>query len=419
MGSLIDELKKKDKKGILNQNISQVGYPTKLLPLDFMNGYQVNVRDDNNTILDRWANVGIFSGSFVTIVGKPGVAKTAFCVQTAANICRPFNESEIILLDLEISSNITRLTNLMGYTNKELKRKFTYLNDFHYIEDIFKLVYHIAEIKLANKAKYEVKRDRKNEFNEDIVELAPTVIIIDSLAQVVTKDMEGNDEIAGMTYAGRKARAIKDFYSRARPIMVKANIIIFAINHLNAKIDINPMVKSQASIMYLKQDESTPGGNAPLYLAQTFWKFVQCGKFTKDKDGFNGFAVRAETIKSKTNQGGTSSVIIYTSDHGFDPYKTLLYFLKEHNLIEGRNPYSYFRSKPELKFDSREFSDLCANDTEFYKEACRCAGPYLYAMLGNSDDLSDYDESDEEVSKRLTRSYELENNIEQTEVSLD
>ena len=419
MGSIMNALRKQDKKGVLNQNISQVGYPTKLLPLDFLNGYQVNVRNDKNDVIDRWANVGIFSGSFITIVGKPGVAKTAFCVQAAANICRPYNESEIILLDLEGSSNITRLTNLMGYTNEELKKKFTYLNDFHYVEDIFKLVYHIAEIKLANKDQYRVKRGRKNEFNEDIDELAPTVIIIDSLAQVVTKDMENNDEIAGMTYGGRKARAIRDFYSRSRPLMIKANIIILVINHISAKIDINPMAKSQASIMYLKQDEATPGGTAPLYLAQTLWKFVQCGKFTVDKDGFNGFAVRAETIKSKTNQGGTSVVIIYTSDHGFDPYRTLLYFLKEHGLIEGRNPYSYFKSKPDMKFDSRNFTDLCMNDFEFYKEAMVCAGPALYGLLGNSDDLSNYDESEEEVNKRLQRSYELENKIEQSEVSLD
>ena len=154
----MNELRKKDKKGILNQNISQIGYPTKLLPLDFRNGYQVNVRNDNDEVVDRWANIGIFSGSFVTVVGKPGVAKTAFCVQVAAEMCRPYEKSEIILLDLEGSSNVTRLTNLMGYTNKEVKEKFTYLNDFHYIEDIFKLIYHIADIKLNDKETYRIDR---------------------------------------------------------------------------------------------------------------------------------------------------------------------------------------------------------------------------------------------------------------------
>ena len=419
MGSIMNELRKKDKKGILNQNISQIGYPTKLLPLDFRNGYQVNVRNDNDEVVDRWANIGIFSGSFVTVVGKPGVAKTAFCVQVAAEMCRPYEKSEIILLDLEGSSNVTRLTNLMGYTNKEVKEKFTYLNDFHYIEDIFKLIYHIADIKLNDKETYRIDRKRRNEFNEPIQELAPTVIIVDSLAQVVTKDLEGSDEIAGMTYGGRKARAISDFYRRCRPIMIKANIIVLVINHITNKIDINPMAKSQASIMYMKQDEAMPGGQAPLYLAQTFLKFVQCGKFTEEKDGFNGFAVRAEFIKSKTNQGGTSCVIIYTSDHGFDPYRTLLYHLKEYNMIEGRNPYSYFRSNPELKFDSREFSTLCENDPKFFKEALICAGPSLYGFLGNGDDLTKYEEADDEVRKRLQRSYELENGIESQKVSLE
>ena len=160
--------------------------------------------------------------------------------------------------------------------------------------------------------------------------------------------------------------------------------------------------------MYLKQDESTPGGNAPLYLAQTFLKFVQCGKYEEEKDGFNGFKVRCELIKSKTNRGGSSCELVYDMRTGFDPYRTLLLHMKEYGLIEGRNPYSYFAGQPDFKFDTRNFSDLCREDPAIFKRAMIASGPSLYSFLGNSDDIARLEEPNDEVMKRLAESNAIE-----------
>lgn len=398
MGFLMDDLSKKDKKGVLTQNVSLIGYPTKILPFDFRNGYQVKVYDKDDKVVDRWANIGLFSGTFITVAGKNGVAKTAFCVQAAAEICRPYKESEVFLLDLEGNSNISRLLTLTQYSMKEWDSKFHYLNDFHYVEEIFEFVYKVAETKCTNKDIFVYDTGKLNEFGEPMKQMVPTVIIIDSIPELVTKDLEGEMTMAGMTYAGRKARVIKEFYTRARPIMQRANIIIFAVNHINDKVDINPMAKTQADNMYLKQNEALPGGKAPLYLAQNLLKFVQCGKYTEEKDGFNGFMVRCEFIKSKTNESGTSCNLIYDMKTGFDRYKTLLEHIKANGLLEGRNPYCYFRSNPNKKFDSRKFTELCMEDPELYKEAMVCAGPSLYGELGNIDYLNKYgSESDDAV----------------------
>lgn len=409
MSYLSDVLKSKDKKGILlNQNISAVGYPTKLLPLDFRNGYQVNVSDADGNVIERWANIGIFGGNFITIAGKPGVAKTAFAVQIACEMCRNYKEAEVWHLDLEGSSNISRMMKLAKYDYNEMRSKYHYLNDYHYIEDIFQLINEIAEIKCTNKDIFEVKSERKNEFGETIRQLVPTVMIIDSLPMLVTKDLEGNKDMTGSTYESRRAKVISQFYRRLKPVIQRGNIIVIMINHLTAKIDINPMQKTQAQVMYLKQDESVPGGNASLYLAQTFLKFVQCGKYTDEKDGFNGFMVRCEIIKSKTNRAGSSCNLVYDMATGFDPYRTLMEHIKENGLLEGRNPYCYFKSNPELKFDSRKFTQLCEEDPKYFKEALICAGPSLYSYLGNSEDLQKAEEPDEEVLKRLKLSHERE-----------
>lgn len=408
MGALYSALKKQDKKGLLDQNISSIGYPTKLLPLDFRNGYQVNVCDKKGNVIRRWANVGLFGGSFITVAGKPGVAKTAFCVKAAAEICRPFEQAEIYHLDLEGSSNISRLMTLTQYDYKEMESKYHYMKDYHYIEDIFQLICTMAELKLTNKEDFSVKTNKLDEFGNMEKQLVPTVVIIDSIPMLVTKDLEGSDEIASMTYAGRRARVLSEFYRRLRPVIQRGNIIVMAINHINQKIDINPMAKSQAQIMYLKQDEATPGGNAPLYLAQTFLKFVQCGKYTMEKDGFNGFLVRSELIKSKTNRGGSSCELVYDMATGFDQYRTLLHHLKENGLIEGRNPYSYFKGHPELKFDTRNFPEECKNNIEFFKKAVYIAIPSLYSYLGNIEDLDSIAEKDEVVQQRFLESNAIE-----------
>ena len=404
MGYLSDTLQKIDKKGLLSDATPLVGYPTMLLPLDFRNGYQVNVYDDTGNIVDRWANIGLFGGTFITVTGKTSTAKTAYCVQAGAEMCRPYEAAELHLLDIEGSSNVSRIMKLIDYDFKDIQAKFQYHDEFQYIEDIFDYINAMAEVKLNNREIFESEIKHRNEFGVMKKTLVPTVIIIDSLPMLVTKDLEGLEGMAGQTYDSRKARVISQFYKRLRPVIKRANITVMMINHLNSKIEINPFAKSQSQIMYMKQDEAMPGGNAPLYLAQTVLKFKSNGSFTKEKDGFDGFSINVQIIKSKTNRAGTTCNIIYDAEYGFDRYRTLYEFMKEIGLIEGRNPYLYIKGFPELKFASKDFRNACLEKPDLFKRASLVAAPYLYGYLGNADDLASYDEPNEEVLKRLEMS---------------
>ena len=402
MGFLSKTLKKMDKKGLLEEATPLIGYATQMLPFDFRNGYQVNVHDEDGKVIDRWANIGLFGGTFITVTGKTSTAKTAFCVQMAAEICRPFEAAEFHLLDIEGSSNPSRVMKLINYDSfDDIKNKFQYHDEFQYIEDVFEFVNEMAKIKLDNRDVFATDNTHRNEFGEVRKTLAPTVLIIDSLPMLVTKDLEGMEGMAGQTYNGRKAIQISQFYKRLRPVIKKANIIIMVINHLNFKMDMNPFAKSQAQIMYMKQDEAMPGGNAPLYLAQSVLKFTSCAKYTAEKDGYDGFAIRIDIIKSKTNRAGTSCVLIYDADYGFDKYRTLFEFLKENALIEGRNPYLYIKGCPDMKFSSKDFRDACITNRDLYKTAVIAALPILYSYLGNLEDMDSYQESNEVLAERF------------------
>ena len=401
MGFLSNTLEKIDTKGLLKEAAPVSGYPTQLYPLDFRNGYEVNVYDDNGKIIDRWANIGLFGGTFITVTGKTGTAKSAYCTTAAAAICAGFDEAEIHILDIEGSYNVSRIIKLTGYDYDEYVNKVKYHDEFQYIEDVFEFIVAIGNTKLNNKEVFAVENKRKNEFGMVRPAMAPTVIILDSLPMVMTKELEGIEGMATQMYNQRRNQQISQFYKRLRPIMRKANITVFVVNHLNPKIETNPFAKTQAQIMYMAQDEAMPGGNAPLYLAQTVLKFIYCGKFTIEKDGFDGFAIRVLLVKSKTNRAGTTCTLIYDSEYGFDKYRTMFYFLKEHELIEGRNPYLYIKGMPDMKFSSKDFHNACEQNFDLFKRAVTVASPILYGYLGNVEDLESYSESNEEILKRM------------------
>lgn len=355
---LLDKLREKDKKGLFNPSQVSVNYSTGFLPFDYLNGYKVKVMDINENLVGSYPAVGITGGTFVTIIGKSGVAKTTWTIQTAFNMVKDFSDDAFVMMyDLEQALNYTRIKNITGATQEELNNKFVLRQEKNYIEDIFDSIISIANTKEANKEDFTYDTGNVDEFNKPIRAYVPTVIIIDSIPTLASRETEGDEEMKSQTDAMKAAKQLKQFYSKLMPIIKTYNITIFTINHINVKIEINPFAKTQNQIMYLKQDESLPGGNAPIYYANTLIKFVSSTKFKKEDDGFDGFMVRAELIKSRSNRAGQSCNLIYNQVSGFDPILTLYQYADDNGLIDGRNPYKYFKSNKDIKFDSRKFKD--------------------------------------------------------------
>ena len=59
--------------------------------------------------------------------------------------------------------------------------------------------------------------------------------------------------------ATASAKTNAAIFKRIIPLLNRANIILMVINHINEKIDINPMAKTKALFTYLKQNEAIPG----------------------------------------------------------------------------------------------------------------------------------------------------------------
>jgi predicted ATP-dependent serine protease len=91
---------------------------------------------------------------------------------------------------------------------------------------------------IENKKDYLYDTGMKDEFARPISVYAPTVIILDSIPTMSSKD--ASDSMEGGTYSNRVAKALAQFYKRLMPIIKAYNITVIAINHINQKIEINP-----------------------------------------------------------------------------------------------------------------------------------------------------------------------------------
>ena len=78
----------------------------------------------------------------------------------------------------------------------------------------------------------------------------------------------------------------------------------------------------------------SPGGNAPMYYAHTLIKFVSKDKYKEETDGFDGFLVRAELLKCRTNNAGKTCDMVYNQRSGFDPVLTLFKFIDDGGLVD-------------------------------------------------------------------------------------
>src|SRR5699024_10794477 len=121
--------------------------------------------------------------------------------------------------------------------------------------------------KMRQKEKLLFNADYYDEFKQPIRVFQPTVIIIDSLATVLsetfnpesTKDASDAEKMRSNTDGARDAKTLRGFLKDILPLCKEANIIIYGINHINQNMGMNSFLPVAKQQNFLKQDESIPG----------------------------------------------------------------------------------------------------------------------------------------------------------------
>lgn len=367
-----------------------LSYKTGFTILDYYLGYLVNVYNDENELITQYPSIGITGGSYALFIGKPSTGKTTIAIQIAANMVRKFDNGFVVHFDLEKALNPTRIATLTKFKMNEIKDgKYILKKDNNSIQDIKSAVMQIYMEKTHNPDKYLYKSGVLNEFGEEIVTYEPTVVIIDSIPMLSSAVNENSakeaaklEEVSSQTERMRLTAEIGRFYSELAPYISEANITVISIN----QIKVNPgmgVVKTPAEVLYLKTDEALPGGKTVQFLANILCKFTALGseKYDMESDGFDGFGVRVEIIKSRTNQAGQAFNMVYDKLRGMDNIRSNFEYAKELGMIGGNKNGYYFTDQKDIKFTRDHMREEFMENPELFKLMYDHIIPHLRGRL--------------------------------------
>lgn len=359
-----------------DNNASVISYSTGFPVLDYYLGYTVNVCDNDGHFVESYPNLGITAGSYVLFIGAPSTSKTATAVKIAANIVRPFNNGFIIHFDLEQALNYSRIQALTKLPMNEMRDgKYILRQERTTLEDMKATIMRIYQEKMENPAKYKYKTGKLNEFNQEIEIYEPTVVILDSIASITmalddgsSKSVEKLEEIQSQTDRMRLTGEIGRFFTELLPYLRTANIILIAINQIKDNPQVS-FIKTPSLVLGLKSDERCPGGRGPLYLAHILLRFNAVGseKYDDADDGFSGFKVRTDIIKSRVSAALKSVNLIYDKNSGIDMVRSTVDYAKDMGLIGGNKNGYYFNKYKDEKFTLKNMPQDFRNNPKLYK----------------------------------------------------
>ena len=367
-----------------------VQYPTGFLNFDFINGSKVRVRSDNVNL--DYYSIGIADGGMSMFIGRSGCGKTTFTIQIAGNIIRPFQSSAIYHDDIEGGITDTRMQTLLGFDSyDEFKDRYIRRNAGITAENFYERVKMIHDIKIQNRDLLTYDTGLYDPNGNRIYKLEPTIYLLDSLAMLMPGKFTEEEEISGQMSATAAAKSNSAVFKRVIPMCKSANIMLFIINHINDKVDINPMQRKKSMLSYLKQDETLPGGRTVVYLTNLM---VRCDDNTKLKEedafGINGIYVDFEICKSRNARAGQKTTMVFDYENGFDPELSLFIMLKEHKRVGGAGAYLYLDNLPEVKFSQKQFKRKLAENTELQEAFIKLS---LEVLKNNLDDIDEQSET--------------------------
>lgn len=334
--------------------------------------YETGIKalDNNNAIYEASTNTyrkGIDAGTLTLFIGQSGSGKTTAALNIAGNIARDIKDAIVIHLDFERASKDARVQKMLNFTDEQMQNKYKRYDSEISSEKFYHLCNIIHKNKMANYDSIKVDTGKVDSAGKPIYDIPPTIIILDSIATMYSDGTNAEEELGGQMTTTAEAKINNQIIKRlvASSILEQANIMIFAINHITTKIDINPMMKTPAALNYLKPNESLPGGSSFPFLANFLVKFTAKDKFDPNaksssgtKYGIKGFLSEVTIIKSRTSESGRTFKLAFSQVEGFLDDVSTMMFLEENNLLEGSNRGYFIPTYPDLKFTAKTLHSI-------------------------------------------------------------
>ena len=166
-----------------------VAYPSGFMQLDYLNGHNVKVYDDNDELIEEYDSVGFVEGTMITIIADSGLGKTTIAQQISTSISSEYENSFTVHEDIEQSGHANRVYNISNMSAGWLRNHYKIFQDCHAETVVDRFIDH-AKIKLNNRKEWEYDTGLKDLYGNKIKKLQPTFVIIDSLAVMRSEDID-------------------------------------------------------------------------------------------------------------------------------------------------------------------------------------------------------------------------------------
>lgn len=337
-----------------NDNIDY-SYSTGIPIIDYALGYDINVFDENKNFIKKRTIVGIQAGTFNVVTGRTQSFKTTISINMISNIAYA-NNGNILHYDAEQRAVLQRIKTLsklpLDWFRGEFPR-YSLRSGAIGFDTLQSDIYQIYENKVKNRDLLLRDTGEVDEDNQPIKLMPPTIILIDSLQNVLEKEYDISsskdaDKIADLrskTQGARSAYTIRGFITDILPMLKEANIIVICIAHKTANMSLNPFGGVKKQFQYGSNDERISGGSAVEFNASAVINLSgivkEDSRFRESSDGFEGNTVLFEPTKVSTNESGNEksgrgfNIIVDKRKEGVDNLRTLTTFLNSQGRLKG------------------------------------------------------------------------------------
>lgn len=426
---LSSQASKKDPMPDITTTIMQ--YPTGFMYLDYMAGSYSTVYDDETEKpIYTYHNVGITDGSVNVLISKSQGGKTSLAISMGSAIIEPWITKSILkrwpdvrkdvkdsmmsgrpfieILDTEKTLPINYVKKIVSYTNPMLD-KYVMINPITTDIEMMKCVEKHVNYKIHTMKK--VCMPMNDIFDKPIYNYPPTILIIDSMSQLVISETDGvgtdvYEKMIQNTAGARRAKIISALYSTLVNYAKKYNIIIFSINHINKM----PAMMGIPVKQYrgLRPGETIGGGERAIYLASTILRLDviksiggQSASSVQLGDGVSGFIAIAKWIKSKSNSKDNSCQLVYTNRFGYDRLLSLLWYGKETGDLSRSGNFFYLDRYPTIKFTMKNAREVFEEHPEMlsalytqFRDKCSSLLDSAGESIKNKSDVITLDDDD-------------------------
>jgi hypothetical protein len=323
-------------------------------------------------------NGGIFP-RLINVIGESATGKSSKVIKDVGGaIDRVWKKygsgySEMYFLDPEEHTSFERIISLTNWSPAEFSSKCNFRQRAMSLLDLANLILRIYDTKMKYKNDFLLPGGIKDLYGKEILLLAPTFIILDSVAAVnpngldnfIEHDKMGNikelDSLGSNMEGAQDVRAWTVFIRKFKSFLDEGNINLTCVNHKTNDLNVDPYAKKVRYLPFLGIGEKLKGGKEFIYQSYQIF-YITGGKTIDEKDpiygpSINGLLANTYFPKNKANLEGAHFPMVFDINTGYHPeLSDFEYLFQSRYGIQGTSKFC-FDVLPEISFSRKNLLD--------------------------------------------------------------